>query len=296
MQRKENEMNDLRSDDVRQTPAAIAMGRPVAALVGDCRGDGDAASVAICEAAYAWAEARVADVLPAGFHADMVVELLGGLSACFQDVAAFDERATQLHAWLSAIGSRDDMTSLSSLRDHAANLGLAAHSFEEGTTITVELENALVAMAVTVENRCTFVIDDFLPAFDCHVGIYQDEFVADVMPQGGDRVVVGSASMETPRQGPTRISGPLVGNAVTGRVRVLSTVVSGSRTVLSVEIRDDAADRVYGPLEVSDRSLLGLFLSGDGRRHRLACNVAQPVEPGRDPVVVLCDHVVEPPR
>lgn len=289
-------MKDLRSDDVRQTPAAIAMGRPVEAFVRDCRGDGDAASVAICDAAYAWAEARVAGILPAGFHADMVVDLLGGLSACFPDVAAFDARATQLHAWLSAIGSRDDMVSLSSLRDHAANLGLAAASFEEGTTITVELENAIVAMATTVEDRCTFVIDDFLPAFDCHVGIYEDEFVADVIPQGGDRVAVGSVPMEPPRQGPTRISGPLVGNAVTGRVKVLSTVISGRRTVLSVEIRDDAADRIYGPLEVSDPRLIGTFLSADGRRHRLACNVAQPVEPGRDPVVVLCDDVVEQPR
>lgn len=274
---------------------AIAMARPIACLLEGVAGDTGTVEDLATDASFEWAEGRIAALVPAGPKADLALELIGPIASCFTDVETFDRHAVAFHDWLVGLGDVHEMRSLSSLAQHNGELwGVLDCVSDE--TITDALRDTVLAALGQIEDRCIYIFDGIPSAHKCMVTMLDDTFQVEVVANEGDSYVVVSDAFfgyEVPvdPNAPREISGPCVPGVITGHVNVLCNRIEGHQVTLSATIHDVRNRRIYGPLEVCDRKTVNMILGYNGKRSPVICDIAQPIETGRDPVIVSCDYV-----
>lgn len=275
---------------------AIAMGRPIVCLL---EGIADAAAGDIgtiedlaTDTSYEWAETRIAGLLPAGAKAELTIDLLGPMASCFADAEAFDRHAVAFHDWLGGLGDIDEMRELSSIAQRNSELQGVLDMVSDAL-VSDELRETVMATLDQLADRCLYVVEDFLPAYKCMVTMLDDTFQVEIRPADGFQFTVVAEAFfgnEPPvdPDAPRKIGGTLVPDVITGRVSVSDTRIVGRNVTLTASIHDVRGRRIYGPLEVSDRKAVDMFLHYRDMRMDVVCVIATPDEQGRNPVVIRC--------
>lgn len=271
---------------------AIAMARPVSCLLEGVAGDTGTVEDLATDASFEWAEDRIAALVPAGPKADLALELIGPIASCFTDVETFDRHAVAFHDWLVGLGDVHEMRSLSSLAQHNGELWGVLDCISD-ETITDALRDTVLAALGQIEDRCIYVFDGIPSAHKCMVTMLDDTFQVEVVADEGDSYVIVSDAFfgyEAPvdPSAPKKLSGSLVPAVIKGRVSVSDTRIDGEKVTLTASITNARGHCIYGPLEVSDRKVVDMFLHYRSQPCDAVCDIAQPTVPGRHPVVVRC--------